>query len=476
MSSFAIKKHQLCGFILTAVTLLSVVTFGMKDAVGTNGVNAYAVHEKGITGDGVNIALLSVGNVRESHAAFERSYGSAVRLYDFGGEGLARSNHDTHLAGIIISAGSPTHPAQIGVSPGAKIHSGRISGRQVQTKYLQEALDELILKKNCRVIVTGIQISSENVVPDGTSYWTKIYDYYGETYDVLFANAAGNFTPYTTIFGDSYNGITTAGLCKDNENHYRQMGRASNSGPTLDGRNKPDVSAPTENLTVPASSGDDLWAAADPNGLGLTSFAVPYTAGVAALLFEAAGKTPADDDDRTEVIKAVMVNSTFTDLVDKNGLAANSAGWNRDYGYGRLDALRAYETLTADRIVKDRSARQSKGWAYDTMPQNTEHIYRLAGRDGQQLVATVTWHRKLIKLSSTRYIKEPVTFELSLKIISPSGKTVVFETPDRNNLIKINHRLNEDGDYQIVLKNPTEADNRDYGLAFEIIDSQAKQD
>ncbi len=471
MSLFTFKKHHLYTVILSAVALLSVVTFGMKDAVGADGVNAYAVHEKGITGDGVNIALLSVGNVRSSHAAFERPYGSAVTLYDFGGNGLSRSNHDTHLAGIIISAGSPAHPDQIGVAPGAKIHSGRISGRQVQAKYVQDALDELILKKNCRVIVTGIQFSSKNVVPDGTSYWTKIYDYYAETYDVVFANAAGNFTPYTTIFGDSYNGITTAGLCKDSENHYRQTGKASNSGPTLDGRNKPDVAAPTENLTVPGSSGDDLWTVADPNGRGLTSFAVPHTAGVAALLFEAAGKTAADDDDRTEVIKAVMVNSTFTDLLDKNGFAANSAGWNQDYGYGRLDALRAYETLTAGRIVKDQSARQSKGWAYDTMPQNTEHVYCLAGRKDQQLTATVTWHRKLFKLSSTRYIKEPVRFELNLKVISPAGKMVVFETPDRNNLIKISQRLNEDGDYQIVLKNPTEADNRDYGLAFEIVDN-----
>ncbi|MBL7215677.1 MAG: S8 family serine peptidase, partial [Phycisphaerae bacterium] len=368
----------------------------MRNAMGPQGINAYAVHAEGITGDGVNIALLSSGNVRQGHAAFERSNGSAVTLYDFtDNTGLSWANHDTHIAGIIISGGSPTHPTQIGVAPGAKIHSGRISGKQLQARYLQDALDTLILKKNCRVIVTGIQLSSPNAVANGDSYWTQLYDYYAEKYDVIFANAAGNFSPQITIFGDGFNGITTAGLAKDNEGDYRKIGRGSNSGPTLDGRKKPDVAAPTESLYCPGSSGDDLWAVADPNGRGLTSYAIPCTAGVAALLLETAGKTPVEDDDRSEVIKAVMVNGTFVDLADKNGRSRYSTDavstWNPDYGYGRLDALRAYHTLKAGRVEQDKPAQQQMGWAYDTMGANSEHVYRLTGRKNQRLVITVTW-------------------------------------------------------------------------------------
>lgn len=446
--------------------------------MGPEGINAYAVHAEGITGDGVNIALLSTGNVRSHHAAFERSDGSAVTLYNFtDGAGLSWSNHDTHIAGILISGGSPAHPMAIGAAPGAKVHSGRISGRQLQARYLQDALDTLILEKNCRIVITGIQLSSPTAVANGESYWTQLYDYYADTYDVIFANAAGNANPQITIFGDGHNGITTAGLGKDNEGRYRKVGRLSNSGPTLDDRQKPDVAAPTESLYVPSSSGDDLWSTADPNGRGLTSYAIPFTAGAGALLLETAGKTPVPDDDRSEVIKAVMVNSTYIDLLDKKGNSRTSAGaastWNPDYGYGRLDALRAFHTLRAGRVEQDKPSQQRMGWAYDTIASNTEHVYRLTGQADQRLVTTVTWHRKLIRLSSARFL-EAATFRLHLKIVSPSGKPVVFEIPNRNNLIKVDHLLTEDGEYKIVLQNPTQTDGRDYGMAFEFSDSASE--
>ena len=454
-------------------TLLSSIGFALTEASGENGVNAYAVHAKGVTGDGVNIALLSSGNVRKGHTAFERPYGSAVSLYDFtDNKGLSRSDHDTHIAGIIISAGSSTHPDQIGVAPGAKIHSGRILNKRLEARYLQDALDTLILKKNCRIIVTGIQLSSPTAVGNGETYWTQLYDYYAEKYDVIFANAAGNSASQITIFGDSYNGITTAGLVKDSEGHYRKAGSISNSGPTKDNRKKPDIAAPTENLYVPDSGGDDLWTTIDPNGLGLTSYAIPFTAGVAALLLETAGKTPVENDDRSEVIKAVLVNSTFVDLLDKKGKNKHSAGsistWNTNYGYGRLDAWHAYETLTAGQITKDKVTLQKMGWAYDTISQNSEHIYTITGSKEQQLVTTVTWHRKLMKLSRGKFLDE-LPFHLNLKITAPDGKVVIFETPDRNNLMKTDYLLEQDGQYQIVLQNPTQTDSRDYGMAFELI-------
>ncbi len=118
--------------------------FGLKEALGEHGVNAYAVHQQGITGDGVNIGLLSAGNVRKGHIAFERRSASAVTNYDFTGDGLSRSSHDTHMAGIILSNGSPTHPNQIGVAPGASLHSARFSNKQLYPSKVAQALDALI--------------------------------------------------------------------------------------------------------------------------------------------------------------------------------------------------------------------------------------------------------------------------------------------------------------------------------------------
>ena len=135
-----------------------------------------------------------------------------------------------------------------------------------------------------------------------------------------------------------------------------------------------------------------------------------------------------------------------------------------------MDALRAYETLIAGPVTKDKVTQKQMGWAYDTMSPNTEHVYSISAGKEQRLVATMTWHRKLIKLSPARFIEEPL-FNLNLKIISPAGKTVIFETPDRNNLIKTDYRLTEDGEYKIILQNPTRTGERDYGLAFQLINS-----
>ncbi|RKY13430.1 MAG: hypothetical protein DRP52_02850, partial [Planctomycetota bacterium] len=413
--------------------------FGLKEALGEHGVNAYAIHQKGVIGTGVNIGLLSAGNVRAGHIAFERSFGSAATNYDFTESGLSRSSHDTHMAGIILSVGSPTHPNQIGVAPGASLHSARFSNKQLYPSKIAQALDTLIKKSNCRVIMTGIQLPEKITTADGNSGWSKIYDYYAETYDVIFAAAAGNSSPRVTVFGDIYNGITTAGLVKNDPNAlgYSKIGSASNKGPTADGRKKPDIAAPTQGLVAPTSGGDDHWSTLDANGRGLTSYAVPHTAGVAALLLEAAAKSPAQNDDKTEVIKAVIINSSdpFNAGSHITNPADSTTQWKPDSGYGKLDALRAYQTLTAGQLIQNTPSQQNKGWAYDVMGKNETHQYQIQGVKGQRLVVTIAWHRKLQKIEH-KYLEEPNRFYLDLKILSPSGKMLTFETPGRNNLIK----------------------------------------
>jgi len=447
--------------------------FALKDALGTDGINAYAVHAKGITGVGVNIALLSNGNVRNSHAAFERESGSAVKLYDFTRSGLSRSSHDTHMAGIILSNGSPSHPDQIGVAPGANLHSARFSNKSLYQHTIVNALDELIRKQHCRIIMTGIQLPKEIVEADGNSDWTKLYDYYAETYDVIFAVAAGNSSPQVTVFGDACNGITTTGMVKSDPNGiYDYIGAISNRGPTVDGRKKPEVAAPTQDLVAPTSAGDDLWETLDPTGRGLTSYAIPHTAGVAALLLEAAAKSPVENDDRTEVIKAVIVNSADPAPLNTRTPAANPAdsatAWKADSGYGKLDALKAFETLMAGPITQETPTRQSKGWAYDVIGKSQSQEYQIHAAKEQRLIVTITWHRKLQKIGG-KYVEEPVPFRLDLKIVSPSGKMLVFQTAGPNNLIKTDLLLKEDGPYRIILKNPTLVQDRCYGMAFALI-------
>lgn len=458
--------------LFVAIILTGAAALLQADVLDRQGINARAVHELGLTGAGVRIALLSHGNVRASHAAFERANGSAITNHDFTGLGLSRSGHDTNMAGLLISQGSQTHREAIGAAFGAEVHSARIIGKEFKAAGLSNALETLITKHNCRVIVTGIQLPADKVAADGTSMFSKIYDYYAETYDVIFANAAGNVSPQITVFGDCYNGITTAALKKDDVGVYVQAGMRSNSGPTADGRKKPEVAAPAQGLVAPSAGGDDVWNTVDPNGLGLTSFAGPFTAATAALLLEAAAKNTVENDDHSEVIKAVIVNSLSIGLKDKQGNPAgaeNAYGvWNADVGYGKLDALKACKTLMAGPIAEGQASKQRMGWVYGVMAKKSEHAYKIEAAKGQRLVVTVTWHRKLDKVGGM-FIEEPVRFALEVKVVSPSGQIVLFETAGQNNLMKADCAMNEDGVYQIVLRNNTEADGRDYGMAWELI-------
>ena len=468
-----IRLYYLEYILLSFYFLFGSTALGIKEALGEQGINAYAVHEKGITGAGVNIALLSNGNIRDGHAAFERSSGSAVKNYDFTGSGLSRSSHDTHMAGIILSAGSANHPDQIGIAPGARLHSGRFSNKNLYQKTITRALDDLITRRHCRIIMTGIQLPKDIVPANGDSKWTQLYDYYAETYDVIITPAAGNSAGTITVFGDGYNGITTAGLVRSDPNGpYDSIGTASNPGPTTDGRKKPELCAPTQGLTAPTGSGDDLWKTLDPTGRGLTSYAIPHTAGVAALLFEAAAKSTVENDDRTEVIKAVIINSADPSAFLANGSIASSAdsitSWNPKSGYGKLDALKAYNTLMGGPITPNTLSKKNLGWAYGVMNADQEHIYRIQGKPQLRLVVTVTWHRKLKRIE-TLFLDESPRFQLNLKIVSPSGNVLSFETAGKDNLIKTDILLKEDGPYLITLKNPTSAKERDYGMALELL-------
>jgi hypothetical protein len=456
--------------------MLAVLTAAASvraDVLDEEGINARAVHKQGITGQGVRIGLLSQGNVRASHAAFLDADGKpAVVNHDFTGQGLYRNMHDTNMAGLLVSRGSATNPEAIGAAPGAQVHSARIVNSGIKGEHVVNALETLITRHHCRVIVTGIQFPSDRIRPDGSSFWSQLYDYFAETYDVVFVNAAGNSSPTVTVFGDGYNGLTTAGLKKDNAGAYRQVGRISNSGPTADGRQKPDVSAPSQAAWSASSAGDDLWTAVDPNGLGLTSFSVPFTAGTAALLLEFAARSSTQNDDRSEVIRAVIVNSTATDLLNKKGMPVRPDGqvsaWDADSGYGRINALKAYQTLSAGPLVRDQHNTKPLGWAYGVMQKNDEHVYPVELKKGQRLVLTTTWNRKLTKAGSM-FLNEATPFRLDVKVIDPAGKTVVFETAGANNLVKTDCVADAAGTYKIVLRNATWADNRDYGMAFEIV-------
>ncbi|MFC1677865.1 S8 family serine peptidase [Planctomycetota bacterium] len=459
--------------ILCMAVLLCLCSeaFGLAESTGPGGSNAQAIATACQNADGIKVGLLGGQNVLTSHEAF-----SGMTLVNHAAPGLTVLTgwHDTIAAGIIAAQPGTSHPDDIGIAPGAEIHSMRISNNlNVLT-----GLDSLVTTYNCRVIASVYSLSG--IDNDGDSDVTLRYDYHAYNNNVIFANPAGQH-PDFNIPGDSYNAIVTAGIkLKDvnDEYDYRMIGGESLSGLTLDGRRKPDIAGPSAAQTVPTTWDGVTASWTNTNGVGgssgATSWSTPHTAGVAALLLKFADGTAEPDDGRNVVIKSVIVNSTFPNIDDKTGSSTNPADsantWQADRGYGRIDALRAYQILSANRVARDVDITAEKGWAYETVAATEPHNYFIWCERNQRLVVTTTWSRRVNKQGPNYNPESEPRFDLDITIVDPNGQTVPLVNDAINNLIKADILIAEDGYYHVELVNSSDKTNRTYAMAFELLD------
>lgn len=463
--------------------------YALAGSTAQGGSNAQAVHALGEIGEDVNVGLITAWNVLTTHEAFydKDANGNPIGSthafnYDFSGDGIKPANHDTWMAGIVASRGGVSHPYDIGVAPGSVIHCARVSddSNSISFYWIEDALDELVTAQYCRVIVTGFSL---DIAPDGQSDWTLLYDYYAYHYNVIFANAAGNENTQIAVFGDAYNGITTGGLDVTYDDEYGRVGSLSGSGPTPDGRRKPDVVAPSQNQTMPSTPANNSWYTWTASG-GHTSLSMPHTAGVAALLLGLADDTPDPNDNQNEVIRAVIVNSTFPNILDKLGNPTNPADpnnvWNKDRGYGRIDALRAYELLDSNQVSTDVNITEEKGWAFSAIAPLQQQTYTIYAPKHYRLLATLTWNRRVKWVDEPPYngrIDEgelhPYLADLDLRIYEPNDTNVIFSKQHNgfdpnDNLIKCDILLTRSGQYTLRVVNNSTSESTNYGLAFEL--------
>lgn len=489
------KRQSVSTLVMFFCALISTVALGLSESTGPNGSNVQAIPDPNIKGQDVDIALLSQGNALETHEAFQRQDApDSVIVYDFSGAGLTRIAHDTNMAGILVSGGSSSHPNQIGIAPDAIVHSAKISPGPTTLSELfsiiNSALDTLVAAPDpgCQVVVTGVELNTIEgiLLPNGNSQFSMLYDYYAYEYNALFANAAGNGDAEVSIFGDAYNGITTGGLIGTSTDLYDKVGSESNPGPTRDERKKPDIVAPSKDQTVP-TTGTPSWTTVGTDS-GQTSFAVPHTGGVAAVLLSYAEdpNNTEPNDNQNEVIKAVIVNSAFPNILDEGGNPTVNATdpndlswvWNEDRGYGRIDAKRAYDILSNPGIT----ITQSKGWAYDSIAPDQENSYLIKGFKNERLVVTLTWNRRVVWNDQSdpedpgydiiEYDElEAFLADLDLEIYYQDdyNNPITPKFSDIDNLEKFDLLLTKTGDYRIKVVNPFDSESANYALAFELL-------
>ncbi|HKR02554.1 MAG TPA: S8 family serine peptidase [Pyrinomonadaceae bacterium] len=111
------------------------------------------------------------------------------------------------------------------------------------------------------------------------------------------------------------------------------------TGPTADGREKPDITAPASSIySAKSSTGTSIVAPLAPDSpshvsASGTSAAAPVVAGAVALLFEANPNLTSDQI--KEVIKSTATRDAFT----------GGAGWHERFGYGKLNVYAALNAL-----------------------------------------------------------------------------------------------------------------------------------
>jgi hypothetical protein len=488
---YILIKGTIC-LIILCLDLASQRAYALVGSTAQGGSNAQAVHALGETGENVNVGLIAARNVLATHEAFydKDANGNPIGSthafnYDFSGSGIAPVNHDTWMAGIVASRGGILHPDDIGVAPGAYLHCARVGDNSdnLDFSWLNNALDELIIGQNCKAIVTGFSFGTL-ITPDGQSDWTLLYDYYAYHYNVIFANAAGNNNTQIAVFGDAYNGITTGGLDVPQDDEYNRVGILSGSGTTSDGRRKPDIVAPAQNQTMPTTPANNSWYTWTSSG-GHTSLSGPHTAGLVALLSGLADDTSDPCDSQNEVIRAVIVNSTFPNIDDKSGSSTNPADpnnlWNEDRGYGRIDALRAYTLLDSNRVFSDVTITEEKGWAFSAIIPSQQHTYIIQAPKRHRLVATLAWDRRVEwtdKPPKNGIIDpgelNPYLADLDLRIYEPNAVNPIFSKQafgfdPNDNLIRCDILLTSSGRYTIKVVNNSTGETVRYGLAFELL-------
>lgn len=224
------------------------------------------------TGKGVIVAVID-GEVDAKHPDLE---GRVVLKHNYTSEDWGNPHrHGTHVAGIIAGNGEKYK----GMAPEAIIWSYKIypSG-ETESKEGSKSADAIedAVKDGAKVINCSWGVAQTEL--DGTSTWCKTVER-ATKLGVVVVKSAGNKGPdegTLTTPADAFGDVIVVGASSHGGDKVMEF---SSRGPTADGRQKPDIIAPGDNITAAKEGGDY-------RRLSGTSMAAPHVAGIAALMLE----------------------------------------------------------------------------------------------------------------------------------------------------------------------------------------------
>ena len=390
-------------------TLLSGACVGLACGLSTttamggylDTIGATQLHNLGITGSGIAVAQPEAS---DSAFTFEADptdlrINQPVSIFTYsstnGGSivtvtGVAPPNAAGYSSGHALVVGAVFYGSLTGNFHGVAPGIAAVENDDADYFYNH------VITTNTPISARVVNMSYSNGVQEAPT--DQNYDNYAFAHtNVVFVAAVGPNSGTPTSPATMYNGIAV--------NIYATGTNSAvmASGPTTDGRSKPDLCAPVPDI--------DSWNA--------TSYVTPEVSGAAALLLQAgtsSANVPAAQDART--IKALLLNS-----------AVKPAGWSHtatapldtQYGAGVLNVYNSYLQLQAGQqsyISSNTTPRggpytppagvlldvpSSSGWDFNTISTTSttdtlnNYFFTLTGSPGSSafdLSATLTWDRQ----------------------------------------------------------------------------------
>jgi len=289
--------------------------FTIMDLQADQQINADDLWALGYTGSGVTVAVLDTG-IDTDHPELADSIA--------GGKGFGYvtyeddHGHGTHVSGIITANGVDSNAK--GVAPDAKVWMAKVCNAQGSC-YASDiaAAIEYVVNNNIA------KIMSISLGGGGTSLANCDSDYlaskvnWAVTNGVTVAAAAGNTAGKVTSPGCASKAIAVGAVDKNDA-------RASWSGTGY----ALDIMAPGVSIYSSVIGGYASWSG--------TSMATPHISATIALLKQ---------------VNSALTDSQIKDALYKTAKDLGAAGWDRYYGWGRVDALAAVNFVLPPTPVHD---------------------------------------------------------------------------------------------------------------------------
>ena len=268
-------------------------------------------------------------------------------------------DHGDHVAGIIMGAGN-LNPLHRGNAPGADLYVYGAAGQgypgfdSIPNHYtnLGTVITSTSYSNGCNAGYTNLARTMDQQVRTFPALMHVFSAGNSGTSDCGYGagNTWGNVTGGHKI---GKNVIAVANLTANDG-----LANSSSRGPAHDGRIKPDLSAKGTSVV----STTDINAYTTKTG---TSMSCPGTSGTMAQLYQAYRDLNGNNDPEGGFMKAVMMN-TADDL--------GNVGPDFRYGWGRINARKAYETLLNTTYMDDQIGQGGTNTHTINVPANTEQV------------------------------------------------------------------------------------------------------